>query len=52
MFEEKGEPKNGSNRGPSAYQPSALIITAWPHRLTQNGEEEEERKEEKRGKET
>ena len=25
-FEEKGEPKSGSNRGPSAYQPNALPL--------------------------
>ena len=26
MFEEKGQPKGGSNRGPSAYQPNALPL--------------------------
>ena len=31
LFEEKGEPKAVSNRGPSAYQPNALI-TARPNR--------------------
>ena len=26
LFEEKGEPKHKSNRGPSAYQPNALPL--------------------------
>ena len=26
LFEEKGEPKRVSNRGPSAYQPNALPL--------------------------
>ena len=32
-FQEKGEPKPVSNRGPSAYQPTRL--TARPNRLSQ-----------------
>ena len=39
LFEEKGEPKRVSNRGPSAYQPNALPLGQTGSRSWGQGDE-------------